>query len=903
MRLAWVALPVPALDLLTYLVPDSFELPPVGARVLVPLGTRRVTGCVVRTSETDEGSSPEPAFAEASAGREIESRDHDEDGAGQLKSLIDVIDVEPFLPQPVVELATWLAEYYACGPGDAIAAAMPPFAWIESERAAQITDQGRSMAEANPDPAGQEGSLAILRALAPGKPVPIRVLARRLSARADSVAASPVHALVRALERNGLIETTTAMRGSGTAFKTRRVAAITLAGLELVASGDAAPTGQAPPPAAQHRAGADDPAAPHDGPAVAVGRRQREALEMLRGSPDGLSLAALGDRGITADTLKRLASRHLVAIRSVRVERDPFAMEAGRRDQGALIRSQESGIRNQESGEDAGTEAEGLARTARALTDEQSAALARLRALAQSGQFAVALLHGVTGSGKTEIYLRLAADVLAAGRSVLVLVPEIALTPALVGLFRDAFGDRVAVQHSGLSDGERHDQWHRIRRGEIDVVVGTRSAVFAPLPALGLVVVDEEHDASYKQEESPRYHGRDVAIVRARREGALVVLGSATPSLESYQHALTGRYHHLVLARRVLDRPLAAVRIVNMREEYAAQGPDAVFSEPLRAAIAERLARTEQVLVLLNRRGFSTAVLCRQCGNTVECPNCSVSLTVHGRQTRRARCHYCNYSTLVPTTCPACAAPYLEEVGIGTERLEEEAGRLFPGARIARLDRDVASRRGATVSLLTRFGAGEIDVLIGTQMIAKGHDFPRVTLVGVISADVGLGLPDFRAAERTFQLLTQVVGRAGRGERSGEAIIQTLYPDHYSVRLACRQDYPAFFDEEIRFRRAMRYPPHVSLVNAIVRGPTFQAAMEDATDLVRRLRAAAASGDFRVLGPAPAAFVKLRGEHRAQFFVKGTRRAAMRQAVQAVVAARPDLRRRVTIDVDPLTVL
>jgi len=827
-----------------------------------------------------------------------------------LKPLADVIDDEPFLPARVVELAGWLAEYYACGPGEAIAAAMPPFAWIESERAVQITEAGLkalTSRESSPIPGPEseirqglpdagpssirDPRLDLLRALARGKAVPIRVLAQRLSRGAEGTQAPPVRSLVRSLERAGLVETTTALRGRGAAFKTMRVAAITVTGLEVIASSSSPESedwGSHKTDSGSHRRG------------VAVGQRQREALEILQGCAEGLPFATLRDRGIAADTLRRLAARGFIAIRNVRVERDPFADEAGQKhlknEIGTILKVSATDGRTRE------IRPEAVFQGVRTLTDEQSAALDRLRALADRQGFAVALLHGVTGSGKTEVYLRLAKDVLAAGRSVLVLVPEIALTPALVGLFRAAFGDRVAVQHSGLSDGERHDQWHRIRRGEIDIVVGTRSAVFAPLQALGLIVVDEEHDGSYKQEESPRYHARDVAIVRAKRDGALVVLGSATPSMETYQHALNGRYEHLVLARRVLDRPLAAVRIVKMREEYAEQGPDIVFSEALRAAIDERLARNEQVLVLLNRRGFATAVFCRQCGNTVECPNCSVSLTVHGRQTRRARCHYCNYSTLAPKTCPACAAPYLEHVGIGTQRLEEETARLFPGARIARLDRDVANRRGVTASLLSSFGAGEIDILIGTQMIAKGHDFPRVTLVGVISVDVGLGLPDFRASERTFQLLTQVVGRAGRGDQPGEAIIQTLYPEHYSVRLACRQDYPGFFEEETRFRRSMRYPPHVSLVNAIVRGPRFQAAMEDAADLVKRVRAAA-QGEFRVLGPAPAAFVKLRGEHRAQFFVKGTRRAAMRQAVQAAVAARPDLRRRVTIDVDPLTVL
>ncbi len=889
MRLAWVAVPVPALDLLTYLVPDSLDLPPVGARVLVPVGTRRMTGLVVRAEEVREsvlrpfdshGVAPSGAAEGRRAQdavslsngvsprvrRSIRIRSSDVRTSGppepsSLRPVIDLIDDEPFLPADVVDLGVWLAQYYACAPGEALAAAMPPFAWIESERAAQITIRGLDVLRSAGLPGIRTSAgaldLAVLRALERGEPVPLRVLAEkscRNKVRRTAGHEPPLRSRVRSLERAGLIVTTTALRGRGRAFKTMRVAAITAAGLEALAAN------------------------------ACAGRRQRDALVMLAGNREGLSFPALRDRGVGTDALRRLAARGLVTVRTARVERDPFDVPPERGD----------------TGWDPGTEVRESPE--RVLTDEQRGAVERLRALVRRQAFAVALLHGVTGSGKTEVYVRVAREVVGSGRSVLVLVPEIALTPALAAVLRQAFGTRVAVQHSGLSDGERHDQWQRIRRGEIDLVVGTRSAVFAPLPRLGFVVVDEEHDASYKQEETPRYNGRDVAIMRAKRAGALVVLGSATPSMETYQHALGGRYQHLVLARRVLERPLAAVRIVNMREEYARQGPEAIFSEEMRKAIDERVGRREQVLVLLNRRGFATAVFCRQCGNIVECPNCSVSLTVHGRQTRRARCHYCNYSTLAPKTCPVCAAPYLEHIGIATERLEEEAARLFPAARVARLDRDVASRRGATASLLARFAAGDIDILIGTQMIAKGHDFPRVTLVGVISADVGLGLPDFRASERTFQLLTQVVGRAGRGEQPGEAIIQTLFPGHYSVRLACEQDYPGFFAKEIEFRRAMRYPPHVSLINAIVRAPTLQSAMEDASDVVTRVRKAA-GGAFRVLGPAPAALTRLRGEHRAQFFVKGTRRATMRQAVQAAVAARPDLRRRITIDVDPLAVL
>jgi primosomal protein N' (replication factor Y) (superfamily II helicase) len=477
------------------------------------------------------------------------------------------------------------------------------------------------------------------------------------------------------------------------------------------------------------------------------------------------------------------------------------------------------------------------------------------------------------------------------------------LTPAVTSLFRARFGDRVAIQHSGLSIGERHDLWHRIRGGDVDVVVGTRSAVFAPLSSPGLIIVDEEHDASYKQDETPRYHGRDVAVVRGRLDGALVVLGSATPSMESYRNAHDGRYSLVTLERRVHDRPLAQVRVVSMREEYAAFGPDVVFSQTLRDGIADRLERGEQSLILLNRRGWAVAVFCRQCSDALECPNCSVSLTVHrAGQGWRARCHYCNFSQVVPKQCPTCAAPYMERRGFGTERVEDELGTLFPKARVGRIDRDTIRKRGSLTDLLGRFADGQLDILVGTQMIAKGHDFPRVTLVGVVSADVGLGVADFRSSERTFQLLTQVAGRAGRGELAGEAIVQTLYPTHYSIRMACAQDYRAFFDQEIVFRRAMRYPPTLGMVNVVVRGRTYDDAMQGAANLAGRAQRVH-RGTFDLLGPAPAPLTRIKGEHRAQFFLKGDSRARMRDALRTALAAMPELARRVTVDVDPLTVL
>jgi primosomal protein N' (replication factor Y) len=648
--------------------------------------------------------------------------------------------------------------------------------------------------------------------------------------------------------------------GRADAHKTLRIAEITAPGLKALS--EAGHEGE------------------HDSVPRVLTTRQREALELLAGSPDGIAAPALLARGIGADMVSRLARRGFISLRQARVDRDPFS----------------------NGGRPAGSSGPFPDRR---LTADQSSAFDRLRALAASSAFRVALLHGVTGSGKTEIYLRLAAAVCAGGRRVLILVPEIALTPAVVSQFRAAFGGRVAIQHSGLSGGERHDQWQRIRRGQVDVVIGTRSAVFAPLERVGLIVVDEEHDPSYKQEESPRYNARDVAIVRARRDGALAVLGSATPSLETYHNALSGKYERVVLERRVLDRRLAAVSIIDMREEYAAEGPDVILSRPLREAVERRLDRREQAVILLNRRGFATSVFCRQCAGALDCPNCSVSLVVHGEgAARRARCHYCNYAARVPSVCPRCAGPYLEQTGFGTERVEAEIKRVWPGARVARLDRDAIRRRGALATLLAHFRDGELDVLVGTQMIAKGHDFPRVTLVGVVSADVGLGLADFRASERTFQLLTQVAGRAGRGDQPGEALVQTLYPDHYSIQLACRQDYPAFFERELAFRRAMRYPPVVSLINAVVRAPTFSGAMESATDLVKRVRQLADErSGVRVLGPAPAPLGKLRGEYRAQLLLKGTNRRRVREALQTALAERPDLQRRIVVDVDPISVL
>ena len=814
MRLIQVAVPVPQLEALTYAVPAEFPDPVPGARVLVPLGKRTLTGIVVSGSH-----------------QRLATSDSRRDS---IKPIIDILDDSAFLPPDIVSLIAWVADYYACGAGEAMAAAMPPRAWIESERHARITDAGHARLLTERGARRQ-----MLEALDVDKPVRVESI----------VGKGGGHAVLLGLERDGLVEMSRPLKGAASAYRTVRVAALTAQGYERPELGGR-----------------------QEGP-LKLGARQQEALDLLKGVPDGIDTADLAGRGITAATLKRLSELGLVSLSRRRVDRDPFVHGAVTRLEG---------------------------RESLVLTGEQTTAFERLSALAARQSFQTVLLHGVTGSGKTELYLRLADTVRASGRGVLMLVPEIALTPAVAAIFRLTFGDRVAIQHSGLSDGERHDQWQRIRRGDVDVVVGTRSAIFSPVRSVGLIIVDEEHDGSYKQEESPRYHGRDVAVVRGSQAGALVVLGSATPSMESFHNAQNGRYELLTLERRVLDRPMAAVRIVDMREVYAASGPDVILSGTLCDALTHRLARGEQSIVLLNRRGFATSVFCRECTSTLECPNCSVSLTVH-KAARRARCHYCNYSMGVPKACANCAGPYLEQIGFGTERVEAEIIEKYPGVRVARVDRDTIRKRGAIAGLLSRFAAGDLDVLVGTQMIAKGHDFPRVTLVGVISADVGLGLADFRAAERTFQLLTQVAGRAGRGEIHGEAIVQTLYPKHYSIRHACRQDYRAFYDDEITFRRGMKYPPAVALVNGVVKARTREGAMEDAGELVNALRTGGET--YRVLGPAPAPLSRLKGEYRAQFFIKGTNRPTMRQALQQVLASRPEIRRRTIVDVDPMSVL
>jgi len=540
------------------------------------------------------------------------------------------------------------------------------------------------------------------------------------------------------------------------------------------------------------------------------------------------------------------------------------------------------------------------------LTGEQQEAVTAIADAVRARRSETFLLHGVTGSGKTEVYLRAVAGALAAGRQALVLVPEIPLTHQILARLRGRFGDRLAVLHSGLTPNERLAQWERLRRGEMPIAVGARSALFAPIADLGVIVMDEEHDAAYKSEDGFRYHARSLALRRARHESCPLVLGSATPALETRFAAERGRIRRLRLAHRIASRPLPAVEVVDLARERAAfpRGRKLVLSPPLLRALRETLTAGGQSILFLNRRGFSTQIACVDCQHVSRCKHCDIALTYHARA-NALRCHYCDYRTPPPERCPGCGSEKAALLGIGTERVEEEVRTQLPDARVARLDRDTTARRGTVESVLRQLASGKLDVLIGTQMVAKGHDFPGVRLVGVINADLGLHLPDFRAAERTFQLLTQVAGRAGRGALPGRVILQTWTPDHYAIRPATSHDYERFYTEECKQREPLGYPPFGRLALVRVSAEDEAAAREAAARLAAAAREAAGTGGPEVLGPAPAAIARLRGQHRFQVLLKHGNANVLRSVGQQLVAAAGRLPPgvRFSIDLNPLDML
>ncbi|MGO9125490.1 MAG: primosomal protein N' [Terriglobales bacterium] len=531
----------------------------------------------------------------------------------------------------------------------------------------------------------------------------------------------------------------------------------------------------------------------------------------------------------------------------------------------------------------------------------QDEALARIRGEVAARKFSGMLLHGVTGSGKTAVYQAAMQSVLEAGRSAIMLVPEIGLTPAAAANLHQVFGDEVALLHSALSDQERAEQWRRIKRGDARIVVATRSGVFAPVSDLALVIVDEEQDSSYKQEETPRYHARDVAVMRAKMANAVVVLGSATPSLESYFNATKHKYTLLELPDRVEKRPLPEVEIIDMRQEFQETGHEQVISRKLTAEIKQRLERKEQVMVLLNRRGYSPLVLCRACGSHLECRNCAVAMT-HHKRSHRMVCHYCGFMTPVPKICGECGSEYVQFLGTGSEKLEELLHGLFPQARIGRLDRDTVRGREDFERALNALNQGELDLLVGTQMIAKGHDIHGVTLVGVVGADAALGFPDFRAAERTFQLLTQVAGRAGRGQTPGKVVLQTFFPDHYAVQYAAQHDFAGFYEKELRFRSWMHYPPYSALANVLVRSDKLDEALTWSGILGNWFEKTRQEG-IRVLGPAAAPIVRLKRDYRYHFVLKSASREKLNTLLRTMLAyaAQQKIpRTQVIVDVDAI---
>jgi primosomal protein N' (replication factor Y) len=604
-------------------------------------------------------------------------------------------------------------------------------------------------------------------------------------------------------------------------------------------------------------------------PARALGGKAAEVLEIIR-EAEIIAAGELRRRfGNCSAQLKRLSELGLVTREDHEVYRDPFREEIAERD------------------------------LPKALNPHQQTALDALCGALDRRMFSPFLLHGVTGSGKTEVYLQAINHALELGKNALVLVPEIALTPQLVRRFRARFGGGIAILHSRLSDGERYDEWRRIRRGLVRIVIGARSAIFAPLDKIGIIVVDEEHEASFKQADGLRYNARDLALVRGRMERAVVLLGSATPLVTSLHAVEQGKLALISLPERVERRPMPSVDLSSM------QGAATTISPMLTKALEEMMTAGQQAIIFLNRRGFATFLVCAECGAPLTCPNCSVTLTFH-RQRGQSVCHYCDYAIPAPGTCPACGCPELKELGAGTERVEHELRDLFPQGRILRMDSDTTSGRGGHERLLSRMSDGSADILVGTQMVAKGHDFPGVTLVGVVNAEASLGMPDFRAAERTFQLLSQVIGRAGRGDTPGRVIIQASSSDHYAIRGSAEHDYAGFYRQELEFRREAGYPPFSFLACLGFSGTAEKSVEEYSNSTARLLQQLKQENRLRVelLGPAPAPLYRLRGRFRRQILLKSPTRNDLRRLIAAWLVRRETVSTvRETIDIDPIDMM
>ncbi|PID58091.1 primosomal protein N' [candidate division KSB3 bacterium] len=767
----------------------------------------------------------------------------------RLKEILDLLDSEPVVSETLRRLTKWISEYYACSWGVAIKAALP--SGMDSVHTLNIHLCESALQSGSVDLFGESVRLPsvsgklqkkILELLQQDCTLTLQELQKKLGRK-------NLRSSLYLLEKQGYVEIEEQLK-SGTA-RTKRLQHIVLsmpaaelADIDLLGT-------RAPKQARIFRFLKD--VFPDDLPVV-------ELQEALRFDPRS-SINALAQKGyvkVYVKDVRRQPAAHFTCQKSSHLP----------------------------------------------LSQQQEDALKHILNAIDSEEFRALLLHGVTGSGKTEIYMQAIAHVLSLKRRAIVLVPEISLTPLLTGRFFSRFEDNVAVLHSGLSTGERYDEWQRIRRGDVDVVIGARSAIFAPMSDVGLIVVDEEHEMSYKQDSEPRYHGRDTAVMRARIENIPIILGSATPSLESYYNAQTRKYQLLTIDERIDERPLPKVEILDRRQGDSKH----LFSNALEEAIRKVLSRGEQVLLFLNLRGFANFYLCKACGFVYECPRCNVSLTYHV-VSHRLQCHYCDFSRTPPGRCEQCSSPDLRYRGIGTERIEQDIQLLFPDAEVARMDRDTVSGKNAHFKILQRFEQGDIDILIGTQMISKGHDFHNVTLVGVISAETGLHLPDFRAGERTFQLLTQVAGRTGRGRLRGEVMIQTYAPEHYAILAAQHHDYFAFYNREIVFRRQLNYPPFSRLINILLQSRDDEFTHETAVTLARQMRQHEQACQHRIaiLGPSPAALTRLRSKFRYQILLKSAHSLSMRRFVKEQLerfcgfTSLKDL--QILVDVDPVNLL
>jgi primosomal protein N' (replication factor Y) len=763
---------------------------------------------------------------------------HDREQTIEIKPVIQALDATPVLDATLLELGKWMASYYIAPLGEVLRTMLPLGAEVRFARVYRITDIGHQALHDS----------AIVGSSRRSRVTPEEQM-------------EEYAALDYLSQRDELLE-----RSLRSAIKCSRrtldrlVAKKWVTRQDVSAARDASRTISI---AVLHK-----PATSTGGKQRKLNSNQQQVLEAL-GSNDGrLAIEHLRSLGIPRSTIESLKTRGLIQV----IEEQAGFHVSSLKPRPAVLDAR--------------------------FTDPQREALDKIRESALAQKFSVSLLHGVTGSGKTAVYLSAMRAVLEAGRSAIMLVPEIGLTPAAAAQLHDTFGDEVAILHSGLTDDERAEQWHRIRRGEARIVVGTRSAVFAPVSDLALIVVDEEHDNSYKQEETPRYHARDVAVMRAKMSNAAVVLGSATPSLESYHNAQS-KYRLIAIRERVEDRPLPEVELIDMRDEFKETGAEQLISRRLGEEIGASLERQEQVMVLLNRRGYSPVVLCRTCGQTIQCRNCDIPMT-HHKGARRIECHYCGYMERVPDKCPKCSSEYVYFLGAGSEKLEEHLHGMFPRARIARLDRDTIRGRHDFERALSAMQAGEVDLVVGTQMIAKGHDFPGVTLVGVVGADTALKFPDFRAAERTFQLLTQVAGRAGRGDTPGKVVLQTYFPDPYAVQFAAKHDYSGFYEKEIKFRNWMKYPPFTALANVLIRSDQLDDALKYSGWIGHWFKENEPPG-LKVLGPAPAPIVRLKRDFRYHFILKSASREKMNGGIRAMLAfawTKKIPRTNIIVDVD-----